>query len=224
MYNWLKLLQSSLYAVNTLHFLPGAHCKSSPGKRVNEVFNWETAAEGLVLKSVVIFHCNLFSNLNISHIAAARINNFHFIHPFSIPTQSNSGSQWRGVELFPAPTEREAGYALDGLPLHHRTTQRQTRPHACVLTCISGFNLESPVNLTCMFLDSGRELEIFLKFWSWILKYSLCLLCFQFGQCLVCLQQVSAKNYNRITNLAEKTNGISTLKWLKVQVGYEQLE
>ena len=40
-----------------------------------------------------------------------------------------------------------------GLPVHHRATQRQTT------TLTPKDNLESAVNLTCMFLDGGRNPE-----------------------------------------------------------------
>jgi len=48
---------------------------------------------------------------------------------------------------------REAGYTLDMSPVPHRATQRQTT------TLTPRDNIESPINLTCMFLDSGRKLE-----------------------------------------------------------------
>ena len=52
------------------------------------------------------------------------------------------------------------GYTLDRLPVHHRATQRQTRhttTHTFTLTPKD--NLETPIDLTCMFLDGGRKPE-----------------------------------------------------------------
>jgi len=62
-----------------------------------------------------------------------------------------------GLEPIPAVIGRKAGYTLDRLPVHHRATQRQTTTHTLTLTPKD--NLESPINLTCMFLDSGRKLD-----------------------------------------------------------------
>ena len=58
----------------------------------------------------------------------------------------------RGLETIPAIIGREAGYTLDRSPVHHSATQRQTRH-----TTMHTHSLETPINLTCMFLDSGRK-------------------------------------------------------------------
>ena len=54
---------------------------------------------------------------------------------------------------------REAGYTLDRSPVHHRATQRQTRQTTTDTFTITRAILESPINLTCMFLDGGRKPE-----------------------------------------------------------------
>jgi len=46
---------------------------------------------------------------------------------------------------------------MDRSPVHHRATQRQTHTHTLTLTARD--NLQTPINLTCMFLDSGRKPE-----------------------------------------------------------------
>jgi len=59
-----------------------------------------------------------------------------------------------GLEPIPAVIGREAGYTLDRSPVHHRATQRQTTSRSLLRTI-----LESPINLTCMFLDGGGKPE-----------------------------------------------------------------
>ena len=62
-----------------------------------------------------------------------------------------------GVEPIPAVIGREAGYTLHRSPVHHRATQRQTRQTTThMLTLTPKDNLETPINLTCMFLDGGK--------------------------------------------------------------------
>ena len=79
------------------------------------------------------------------------------IHPFSIPSYSNLGSQW--------------GWSLSWLSLGEERQvtpwtghQSTTRPHGdkwdtqpCKLTLTPRDNLESPINLTRMFLNGGRK-------------------------------------------------------------------
>ena len=48
---------------------------------------------------------------------------------------------------------REAGYTLNRSPVHHRATQRATH------TLTTRLNLDSPINLACMFLGSGWKQE-----------------------------------------------------------------
>ena len=80
----------------------------------------------------------------------------HFLHP-PVLTWGR-----RGVEPIPAFTGREAGYTLDRSPVHQRATQRQSiQPSTLTLTPRN--NLESPINLTCMFLGGGRKLEYHRK-------------------------------------------------------------
>ena len=55
----------------------------------------------------------------------------------------------------PAVIGREAGYTLDRLPGPHRD-KRDKQPHTrSLLRTI----LETPIDLTCMFLDGGRKPE-----------------------------------------------------------------
>jgi len=62
---------------------------------------------------------------------------------------------WRkGLEPIPVAIWQEVGYSLDGLPIHHRAIQDK---HPCTLTPTLGVSLESPVNLTCTFLDCGGK-------------------------------------------------------------------
>ena len=69
---------------------------------------------------------------------------------FSKSTLSSSVSQ--GVGAHPDTTGREAGYTLNRFPVNHKAnteTNNHAHPH-CV-------NSESPISLTCMFLDGGRK-------------------------------------------------------------------
>ena len=59
-----------------------------------------------------------------------------------------------GSEPTPAATEREAGNMLDWSPVHHR--DKQEKP-PCTLTFTPTNNLESPINLTCMFLVGQKK-------------------------------------------------------------------
>jgi len=61
---------------------------------------------------------------------------------------------WGCLEPIPAVTGREAGYTLDRLPVHHRD-KRDKQPSTLTLTPWD--NLESPINLTCMFLGGRRK-------------------------------------------------------------------
>ena len=74
----------------------------------------------------------------------------HFLYPKRVSVGRVAG----GLESIPAVIGREAGYTLDRSPVHHRDTQ----PHTLTLTPKDNF-LETPINLTCMFLDSGRKPE-----------------------------------------------------------------
>ena len=62
-----------------------------------------------------------------------------------------------GLEPIPAVIGRKAGRTLDRSPVHHRATQRQKTTHTLTLTPRD--NSETPINLTCMFLDGGRKPE-----------------------------------------------------------------
>ena len=80
------------------------------------------------------------------------------IHPFSIPSHPSIGSrggwslsQWSSGERRGTPwTGRQS---ITG---PHRD-KRDKQPHMLILTPKD--NLESPINLTCMFLDGGRKPE-----------------------------------------------------------------
>jgi len=100
----------------------------------------------------------LFHTLNTSQ-NQPKVFLYLSIHPFSIPAQSNCGGA--GAYL---SDHREAGYTLDRSPVHHRATQRQTRQttthtHTHTHTHTLRDNLQSPINLTCTFLDGGRKPE-----------------------------------------------------------------
>ena len=68
--------------------------------------------------SVVQIWCTKRYQIN-SYVTYGNIS----IHPPSKPAKSNS----RRMEPIPAVIGREAGFTLDGSPVHHRTTRRQTR-------------------------------------------------------------------------------------------------
>jgi len=79
----------------------------------------------------------------------------HFLYPLNLSVGS-----WGGLEPIPAAIGREAGYTLDRSSVHHRATQRQTRQTTThMLTLTPKDNSETPINLTCMFLDGGRKPE-----------------------------------------------------------------
>ena len=59
------------------------------------------------------------------------------------------------LEPIPAVIGREAGYILDRLPVHHRATERQTRRTTMHHTLSPMDNLETPINLICMFLEEA---------------------------------------------------------------------
>ena len=85
--------------------------------------------------------------------------NWRNIHPFSIPAYSNCRVAG-GLEAIPGVIGREARYSLDRSPIHHRVTQRRTRQTTThTLTLTPKDNLETPINLTCMYLVGGRKLE-----------------------------------------------------------------
>jgi len=65
------------------------------------------------------------------------------------------------LELTPTVFGREAGYTLDQTPVHYRANTETKCPKALKLT--PRVNLESPINQTNMFLDSGRKLEYLEK-------------------------------------------------------------
>ena len=75
-----------------------------------------------------------------------------FIHPFSILAYSNL-EVTGGLKPISAVIGREAGYTLDRTPVHHRAIETNNRPF---LTLTPKVNLESLINLTCVFLGSGR--------------------------------------------------------------------
>ena len=68
-------------------------------------------------KGVLIFMLNLNSNMTQCNISILIVHNNPFIHPFSIPTLSNSG--WQGGWSL-SHCHWTRGYTLDGLPDHHR--------------------------------------------------------------------------------------------------------
>ena len=81
---------------------------------------------------------------------------FFYLHPsihFLYPLNLSVGS-WGGLEPIPAVIGREAGYTLYRSPVHHRSTQTNNHARSLLRTI-----LESPINLTCMFLDGGRKPE-----------------------------------------------------------------
>ena len=77
------------------------------------------------------------------------------IHPsihFSIPSIRRFAG---GLEPIPAVIGREAAYSLDGSPVHHRSHRDKRDTQPCTLT--SRDNLESPINLTCVFLGGSQS-------------------------------------------------------------------
>jgi len=80
------------------------------------------------------------------------------IHPFSTPAKSNLGSRWSlGLSQLPFGERQVTPWA------HHHSI---TGPHRDkwdkqppTLTLTPRVNLETPINLKCMFLDGGRKPE-----------------------------------------------------------------
>ena len=66
--------------------------------------------------------------------------------------------RWSGRgRSVPAVIGQEAGYTLDRSPVHHWATQRQMRQ--ATTHTLTRKILDTPINLTCMFLDGGRKPE-----------------------------------------------------------------
>ena len=63
-----------------------------------------------------------------------------------------------GVEPDPTVFRGQAGYNLDRSPVHQRATEKRDKP-PCTIKLTLMINLESPINLTCMFLDDWSKLE-----------------------------------------------------------------
>jgi len=71
----------------------------------------------------------------------------------------NSTQGCKGDGAYPSCLGQEAGHTLDMLPVHHRATQRSTRETTVQLTLTTRVNLESPINLTYMFLGGRGKSE-----------------------------------------------------------------
>ena len=80
------------------------------------------------------------------------------IHPFSIPSNPSVGSRggWSPSQRSSDERRVTPWTGRQSITGPHRD-KRDKQPHTITLTPWD--NLESPVNLTCMFLDGGRKPE-----------------------------------------------------------------